>query len=356
MDRLMGALADFLVSYGGWGIVAVMFILLLFFGDKLLATVERFWAAFRNVSSFAFKRYTSIKLSNQILHATKIINDINEDILPYRVRIKWVKSEEIDSFLKSGQVIIKIKDDEDINKSFVLAVSEFVRQGLIHNVKRHLRDEPLVQAIDLCAVNKVLSQSYVESLSYFEKNILNNLLENDEEFSKRFNQLRQIDHSGLFIPVFLNELSKTMCNFDGQYFIEDFENEAKAFLKFLVDFCTEKYKKLFYNGKYIRVAFGLIANQSFIFRYGREAYIEKVRDSLSLGAQTVYLFGWEDKVKIVRQIADRTARTDMRIKRVKSHYYRHVFEDRSVTRGICVEMSTLCVQKHNREKECSMKG
>ena len=341
MDKLMGALADFLVSYGGWGIVAVMFILLLFFGDRLLTTIEGFWAAFRNISSFTFKRYTSTKLCNQILHATKIINDINQDFLPYRVRIKWVKNEEIHSFLKSGQVIIRIKDDEDINKSFVLAVSEFVRQGLIHNVKRHLRDQPMVQAIDLCAVGKVLSQSYVESLSYFEKNILNNLLEKDDEFAKRFNQLRRIDYSGLFLPVFLNEMAKTMRSFDGQYFIEDFENEAKSFLKFLVDFCSDKHKKLTYSGKYIKVAFGLVANQSFIFRHGRDAYVEKVRNSLSAGAQTVYLFGWEDKVKIVRQIAERAARADLRIKKVKHHHYRHVFEDRSAARGICAEMSAI---------------
>ncbi|HHV50928.1 MAG TPA: hypothetical protein GXX54_04395 [Clostridiales bacterium] len=353
MDRLLGALAEFLVSFGGWGIVTVMSILLLFFGDKLLTTVESFWAAFRNVSSFTFKRYTSTKLSNQILHATKIINEINDDILPYRVRIKWVKNEEIESFLKSGQVIIKIKGDDDINKSFVLAVSEFVRQGLIHNVKRHLRDEPFVQAIDYCAVNKVISQSYMESLSYFEKNILNNLIKNDEEFAKRFNQLKQIDHSGLFLPVFLNELSKSLSQFDGQYFIDDFEKEAKAFLKFLVDFCSEKHKKLSYSGKYFKVAFGLIANQSFINRHGRDAYVEKVRNSLSQGAQTVYLFGWEDKVRIVRQVAERTARLDLRIKRVKYHYYRHVFPDRSAARGICVEMSTISPKNRNREKECT---
>ncbi|NLN82289.1 MAG: hypothetical protein GX136_07090 [Clostridiales bacterium] len=341
MDKLIGAIVDFFVSYGGWGIVAVMFILILFFGDKLLASVEGFWSAFRNISSFTFKRYTSTRLANQILHATRVINSINDDLLPYRVKIKWVKSENIESFLKSGQVIIKIRDDDDINKSFVLAVAEFVRQGLIHNVKRHLRDEPLVRAIDLCAVGKILSQAYIESLSYFEKNILNSVNETDSDFSKYFEQLKRLDYSGLFLPVFLNELTKSLGQFDDQYFIEDFEKEAKAFLNYLVDFCTERHKTLFYNGKYIRIAFGLVANRQFIFRHGRDAYIEKVRSSLSLGAQTVYLFGWEDKIRIVRQIADRAARLDMRIKRVKAHPYRHVFDDLSSLRAICIEISCL---------------
>ena len=111
------------------GIVAVMFILILFFGDKLLASVEGFWSAFRNISSFTFKRYTSTRLANQILHATRVINSINDDLLPYRVKIMG-QEREYRSFLKSGQVIIKIRDDDDINKSFVLAVAEFVRQGL----------------------------------------------------------------------------------------------------------------------------------------------------------------------------------------------------------------------------------
>ena len=84
-----------------------------------------------------------------------------------------------------------------------------------------------------------------------------------------------------------------------------------------MDFCSDKHKKLTYSGKYIKVAFGLVANQSFIFRHGRDAYVEKVRNSLSAGAQTVYLFGWEDKVKIVRQIAER-ARADLRIKRLNT--------------------------------------
>ncbi|HCA30346.1 MAG TPA: hypothetical protein DEP23_12660 [Ruminococcaceae bacterium] len=340
MDKLMGALADFLASYGGWGIVAALVILLLFFGDRLLTTIESFWAAFRNISSFTFKRYTSTRLSNQILHAAKVINSVNDDLLPYRVKVKWIKSENIESFLKSGQVIIKIGDDDDINKSFVIAVAEFVRQGLMHNVKRHLRDEPLVQAIDCCAVNKILSQAYIECLSYFQKNLLDRLLKNSD-FAKHFELLRQIDYNGLFLPVFLNELTKAMRHFHSHYLIEDFEKETLSFLHYLVNFSKEKYKKLFYDGKYIRVAFGLIANQSFISRHGREAYVEKVRSSLSLGAQTVYLFGWEDKIKIVRQVAERTARADMRIKRVKAHPYRHVFEDHSAARAICMEMTTL---------------
>ena len=56
------------------------------------------------------------------------------------------------------------------------------------------------------------------------------------------------------------------------------------------------------------MAVGLVANQSFIFPPRADADVEKVRNSLSAGAQTVYLFGWEDKVKIVRQIAERPAR------------------------------------------------
>ncbi|MDD2418535.1 MAG: hypothetical protein PHR24_04035 [Oscillospiraceae bacterium] len=341
MDKLMGAITDFLVLYGGWGIVAIMIILVLFFGDRLFTSVERFWAVFRHLSSFTFKRYTSTRLSNQILHATKSIGSIDNDILPYRVKIKWVKSEKTDSFLKSGQIIVKISDDDDINKSFVLAITEYVRQGLIRSVKRHLRDEPLVQAIDLCTVGKVLSQAYIESLSYFEKSFLNDLLKNDEHFLKHFELLRKIDYNGLYLPVFLNELSKSLRRYDGRYFIEDFEKEAKAFLGYLVGFCSDKHKKLNYNGKYIHISFGLIANSSFIFKHGRDAYVEKVRASLSRGAQTVYLFGWEDKIKTVKQIAERTARTDLRIKKVRIHYYRHVFEDHSTARAICAELSTI---------------
>lgn len=338
MDRLMGAVADFLMLYGGWGIVAVLIILFLFFGDRMLSTVERFWSVSRGVSTFTFKRYTSTKLSNQILHATKFMSGINPDILPYRIKIKWVKSENIESFLKSGQVIIKIRDDQDINKSFVLAVAEFVRQGLIHNVKRHLRDQPLIQAIDLCAVDKILSQAYIESLSYFEKNMLDKMLGENPEISKRFQELKQIDCSGLFLPVFLNEMSKALNSISGQYFIDDYENEVKSFLAFLIEFCKNKHKKLFYKGKYIQISFGLIANKSFISRHGRNAYVEKVRSSLSSGIQTVYLFGWGNRIKTVKQVAERAARADMRIKHVKTHLYHHVFEDRSTARAICTEL------------------
>ncbi len=338
MDKLMGAVADFFLHYGGWGIVAIFVILILFFGDRLFTSVERFWSAFRNVSTFTFKRYTSTRLSNQILQATKSISGINNDLLPYRVKIKWIKSEQIESFLKSGQVIIKIRDDEDVNKSFVLAIAEFVRQGLVHNVKRHLRDTHLVQAIDLCAVDKILSNAYMESLSYFEKNMLNNLLETDEDFAKRFEELQCLDCSGLFLPVFLNELSKVLRRISGQYFIEDYETEAKSFLNFLIEFCSDKHKKLCYNGKYIQISFGLIANKAFISRHGKDAYVEKVRESLSSGIQTVYLFGWGDRIKTVRQVAEKAIRGDVRIAYIKIHQYRHVFEDRSTARAICIEL------------------
>ena len=122
MDKLIGAIVDFFVSYGGWGIVAVMFILILFFGDKLLASVEGFWSAFRNISSFTFKRYTSTRLANQILHATRVINSINDDLLPYRVKIKWVKSENIESFQKRADNYQDTRRRR-YQQSFVLAVA-----------------------------------------------------------------------------------------------------------------------------------------------------------------------------------------------------------------------------------------
>jgi hypothetical protein len=181
----------------------------------------------------------------------------------------------------------------------------------------------------------------MESLSYFEKNMLNKLLQTDEDFAKRFEELRRIDLSGLFLPVYLNELSKVLRRISGQYFIDDYENEAKSFLRYLIEFCKNKHKRLYYNGKYINVSFGLIANKAFISRHGKDAYVEKVRESLSSGIQTVYLFGWGDRIKTVRQVAEKAIRSDVRIIYMKMHHYRHVFEDRSTARAICVELSTL---------------
>lgn len=341
LDEMFKTIASFLIGFGGWGIVAILLIQILFFGDKVFTTVEKFWSISKHVSAFTFKRYTSTKLSNQILYAARAVSNISDDILPYQVKIKWVKNEGIESFLKSGQVIVKIRDDDDINKSFVLGIMEFIKQGLIQNPKRHLKDEKLIKAINLCVVDKILSSTYIESLSYFEKNILNDLLSTDAEFASYFESFKRLDCNGLFLPVFLNEISKALRCLDSQYFIEDYEAEVKAFLQYLTTFCTDKHKRLHYTSKYINISFGLIANRSFIFRYGKDAYVEKVRNSFTQGSQTVYLIGWGEKIKMIKQIANRTARTDIRVKTLQIHTYRHVFDDKSVIPAVCAELSVI---------------
>lgn len=339
MDDLINTLAGALLVYGGWGLVALLLILLLFFGDRMLVTGERFWALFRHISSFTFKRYTSCRLSNRIYHAAREVGRIHPDLLPYRVKIKWVRAEPVESFLKNGQVILKIQTDDDIHKSFVLAIAEFVRRGLIANIKRHLRNERLVQAIDLCTVDKILSQSYRESLAYFEREILNGLLAENDEFAKYFGQMCLIDRNGLFLPVLLNEMAKVFRRIDDQYFVEDFEPEVTDFLKFLQHFAGGGHKELRYEGRYIRVAFGLVANSHALRRRGRGAYLEQVERSLSEGAQTVYLLGRNGHAALAKQLGQTAARGDWRIRRVRIHEYRHIYEDHTAVQAVCVELS-----------------
>lgn len=356
MDKLFELITTYFLPGSGWGVVVLLLIAALFFGDKLMASAERFWATSRNISGFAFKRYSSSRLSNQLYHAAKVISRINEEFIPYHVRVKWVKSETAESFLKNGQVIIKIQDDDDINKSFVLAMMAFIRQGLLRHVKRQLHNEPLVAAIDLCAVDAILSQSYTDSLSFFEEHILDGQLAANEALAAYFGHLQQLDRNGLLFPVYLNELCKVFRTMSAHYPLEDYDDEALDFLRFLREFAEHSHKRLVFEGKYIRVAFGLIANRAYLARHGRASYVERICDSFSEGAQTVYLFGRGDRIPLTRQLARRSLGCDFRIRRMRAVPYRHVFDDNHVADGICVELSVWDAAPSPMERHEEVRG
>jgi hypothetical protein len=139
-----------------------LFISLLVYFIKNPEKVEKWYSIFARSLSFI-----SLKLEKSAV-AKDIEADINgflrdftpqtrEHILPYGVKIKWVKSTTREAFIKEGKVIIKMRYHKNQAKNFLYTMLEWVNKGLIPEA-RDLLDKIVLRAADLVFINSILTK------------------------------------------------------------------------------------------------------------------------------------------------------------------------------------------------------
>lgn len=316
-----------LLKYGGWGVCLVLIVIFLFNSQNIMYIPEKFWGLFKRFWVFSFKKYASSRLSNNIYIATKHLSESNGAILPYRVKVKWVSEESRKTFIKNGQIVVCINKDEDINKTFVLSTMDYIRRGLISKAKLQMNNSALKNAVDACTTNHILARGYNDGLYYFNNHILQKLFEESTEFKTLYSKLIEIDKSGLFVAVFLNEIGQASNSFSPGYSVPDFENEIIDLLEYLLKFAGDKWKKLRYNSKYFNFSFGLLASDEHLNKFGEDDYKSKISESIDEGITSVYLNAWGKKIPVLKRITRNLPREDLRIEKVLYHHYFHVFDD-----------------------------
>lgn len=318
--------------------IIIIFIIIILLSDKFFNMTERIWSILKNINKFCFKRYASVKLTNNVFKATKVIKNENINIIPYKAKIQWVDCETPESFFKNGQIIIKIKNDNDINRSFVLAVTEYINKGLIPFAKNILHDKHFVESINLYAVKKILSCENRDCYYLFENEILSNILKTDVLFENCFKKLLTIDKNGLFTVVFLNEIGKATSSIINGNEHKDFETDVKYLLTFLVNFCTTEKKVFNYKTKYFRFSFGLLANNETLAYKGEDFYQKKIIESIDKGANTCYLFAMGYKQSILNKIAQKAMREDQRINKINQYKYFQYSDEGRMIPVLCLEL------------------
>ena len=284
------------LQWGGW-ITLVGFIGYVYKNtekvDFWVAKVERFliFLGFRRDKKFIQKDVRS-----KINLASKKINREADGLVTKGVEIIWVNQENIESFLKKGKVIIRMRPHENHDKNVVNAVTHYVQTGVLHTSKRYL-PEKVKEAVNLALIKKILSEESEDStsLEHFGIQNLNPNLESDSELKKNFSIIQKMEEKGLFTRILLREIRILGKKLYPSEASEAVLKETKKFFDFLEPFaCHERDGDITdwnFIDRDIQVGIMYVAKREKLNTEGLDPYIKRVRGKFNQGCKKLYLFG-----------------------------------------------------------------
>lgn len=328
------------------GYSLTILLLLVFIGyilthiDKILLLQSSFFGWLAKFSSRAKKKQLSKGVRGTILKSTREKIVSNPNVLPNDLQIVWVDKEEPETFVTEEQVIIRIKQSSNPHENLVTAVSEYVNNGLLYNVRRYLNDEVL-NASKILITRKIIQSSSKNALTYLDENYIKPKFDKDSELKELYEDLLRIDHNGMFEGILLNEFHKAGMSIYGS--IEDPEliAESKEFMRFLYNIAiglSNDPEQLTFNRDYFKVSIFLTASNKTLHYAGIQPFVNKISQRLNENIETIYIFGLGTKRDTARQIANES-KNDYRILSVRPHHYKHIADNGKRVLGVYYECS-----------------
>lgn len=336
----------------GVGLTNIIWIIIIFLIianiENVLILQSKIWGIFSGTFGFAKKKQISMKVRGTILKSVKKQQFKNNDIIPNDLKVVWINEEKADSFVKNNQVIVRIKQSSNPYENLVTAVSEYVNNGLLYNVRRYLNQE-VMDVSKILMIRKVVQFANSATLAYLDEKYIVPKLKNDSELKELYEDLTRIDNNGMFIGIMLNEFSKAGMSIYNQ--IEDPElfAESKEFMRYLYNIANRTSSDptdLCFNRDYFKVAIFLTASDRTLRIRGIAPFVRAISKQLDEGVETIYVFGLGRKIEIAEQIS-KELDSDFRISNIKEHLYKHVNDNGKRIKGVFYE----CEIYHDDNKD-----
>ncbi len=284
------------IQWGGWATLGAFVWYVYAHGEKVdswFARIEKFLIhlGFRRDKKFIKKDVRS-----KINIASKRINKEADGLITKGVEILWVNQENVESFLRKGKVIIRMRPHENHDENVVNAVTHYVKTGVLHTSKRYL-PEKVKEAVNLALTKKILLEESEDStsLEYFGLQALNPSLESDLELKKIFSIIQKMEEKGLFTRILLREIRMLGKKLYPSEASDAVLRETKNFFDFLEPFaCHEKDGDITdwnFIDKDIQVGIMYVAKKEKLNNEGLTPYIKRVTGKFDQGCKKIYLFG-----------------------------------------------------------------
>lgn len=321
-------------------VAIVVFVLCVIYVDKLLLFVSQIQKFFSFLSSKARKGAISNSIRGKILGSSRKMSSFSDGIIADDLKIEWVKEENAETFIKNNQVIIRMSQNSNPHKNYVTAVKTFVGSGLLPKARKYI-DPAILNASKVAIGRMLVINGDPDAIDYYDETVLDPLLLLDNEVAERYGELKTIDKNGMLINILLNEYAKTAKKIFPETPDPLLVAESKELLNYLHRIALgiwDDVSELKFNREYFKIHIFLTAKSSTYRKKGIRPYLKYIRQSISEGVETIYVFGLGKKMEVAKEIASELQQTDFRIDSVLTHNYRHISLDGRSVSGVCYEV------------------
>ena len=271
-----------------WIVFSIILILLIWFliyPEKAEKCASLLCRLFASVSYNISRKYISLNIQGEI---NGRIRDLNKEVrgaLPYRMKIKWVKAEEIEAEVRDGNVIVIMRDYKNQSINIAHAALAYTCKGLLPKARDYVQPT-LMKSIDYIVARKLVKGN-VGALNYlttlFEEESSKNL-----KLKKWMGILAPIDERGFVTRIIIFDF-KDLGESLSSYPTNDARKETAEYVKLVHRFVTKEPEEDVnpsFNKKYLHVAITPIAKAKII---SIEPHLNFIKRSLGEGITTFHI-------------------------------------------------------------------
>lgn len=285
--------------------------------EKWAAILARLFAYF---SDAAEKRTVAGEIQADIKSfANALSTRVNPAILPYGIKIRWEKTPEMsyESFVKDGQVVVRLRHHSNQARNFVLACLAYIQSGLLPEARPYF-SASVSEALDLAMTRKaLLDRKRSDAFSIFSKEIIGER-NSESAVLRMYDIMGDLDGMGMFSQILLREFGDLGKRLSGITPTSDIKDEITCF----VMFCEKLAEKEpgvdvspTFAEKILRLSVVLITRFDTYLRRGIEPHKKWIEKCLAEEVDSIYVCARGRNIEVARYV-DGALRTEARLRKI----------------------------------------
>jgi len=322
-------LVDQLIPWLPTGFLIVLIMYMLMHPEKVEKWSSIIARGFAIFSRRIERAYVARDIQNRINSFADVANSEVSGVLPYRIKIEWVKVKETtpEAFIKSGEIVVKMDHHRNQAKNLAHATIAYVSTGAIPRARQYI-NENVVRAIDFTIVKKIfVREGRHDALQIFVEEIFTPEIEKNPDIKKYCATMENLDIKGLFTRVLLREFLELGAEAYPEIPTESIKEETKNFVEFLEKIATKERGVdvpggLSFEGNRIRTGLVLIARPEVRDLYGIDPYLNAVKVCVEKGINSIYILAaGRLNITAAKLVAQRLERSE-EIKKIEEREYK----------------------------------
>jgi len=288
--------ADVLIwlsQYGGWGLLAIVVILIFVFYDKLQRPISKLYDLLSWAGASWRRRAVKADIQSNINSFSQSMDKEVSNIMPYNMKLQFVSGMNRAELLREKNlVLVRIRDRRHDDKNFVHAMLTFCPVGVLPASRPYL-DDLLSDAIDFTVTRKFLNAiQYQGALNYLYKEVIEPEAVGKPELDKICTILDRLDEQGLFTKVILRELKDFGARIGFRFPEATHTKEASQFIEYM-DVIAKRAPgeecDTHFQGNYISMGFVWVGKSDKIAYEGAIPYIKAIQWKKNIGIERIYI-------------------------------------------------------------------
>ena len=277
----------------GLGLAIFSICIIVYFLEEIEKKLSYVLYLFRKYSIFADKYHSKLNLQGRVNSFVKRLDGKMYGFVPIKMNIQYSSDEDLEGFESGGRYLIRVKRDINPNTNFVNVVMFFLSKHLLLKAKKQISPKQQ-QSIDLFVAKELLKEEKESVMSEFVDSFLQPKT-SDDKIRELFDKYTNIDKSGLFFPVFLQE----MVFLGERVFSNPKNHKIQEEVKFLIDFLNNYSKRKIgdevtknrFKGQFSKFALMIVGISAKVKKNNLNIYTDYIKILIEEKIESIYLIG-----------------------------------------------------------------